>query len=46
MRFRTPLYLLMIHQKETWLNANRNYNPNPKGGYESALAPDKLYIFR
>ena len=32
MHFRTPLYLLMIHHEETGLNANRNRNPNAKGG--------------
>ena len=35
LHFRTPLLLLMIYHEKTRLNAN----PNPKGVYESAIAP-------
>ena len=34
------LLLLMIHLEETLLDANLNPNPNPKVGYESAIAPN------
>ena len=37
-----PPFLLMIHHEEMQLNLNRN--PNPKGGYKSAIAPKSCLI--
>ena len=43
LHFRTPQLLLMTHHEKTRLKALLfvycSFNPNPRGGYESAIAP-------